>query len=202
MPALSLPISTRRLLAVTLLAVVAGVLVLRHLGASTASTAPALRVAPIRPVAPAERASRAGPLDAAVVDVEGAVRHPGLVRLPKGARVADAVSRAGGMTAKAERSGVNLAAPVADGQQVLVPSAGAAAGSAAAAGAATSGPISLNAATAEQLDTLPGIGPVTAQKIVAFREQHGPFSSVDGLDAIPGIGPARIASLRGLVVQR
>ncbi len=103
------------------------------------------------------------------------------------------------MTAKAERSGVNLAAPIADGQQVLVPSAGTAAASAAAAGAPTSGPVSLNAATADQLDTLPGIGPVTAQKIVAFREQHGPFSSVDGLDAIPGIGPARIAELQGLV---
>ena len=63
-------------------------------------------------------------------------------------------------------------------------------------------PVDLNTATAEQLDALPGVGPVTAQKIVAYREAHGPFTSLDALDAIPGIGPARIASLRGLVVQR
>src|SRR5206468_13015391 len=131
-------------------------------------------------------------------------RRPGLVRLRSGARVADAVARAGGFARKADRAGVNLAAPVTDGQQVLVPRAGApppggaAAGSGA--GGAPSGPISLSSATAEQLDTLPGIGPVTAQKIIAFREQHGPFRSVDGLDAIPGIGPARLAELQGLVV--
>jgi len=102
---------------------------------------------------------------------------------------------------RADRSAVNLAAPVADGQQVLVPRAGAPppAGAAAGAAGAAGGPISLSSASAEQLDTLPGIGPVTAQKIVAFREQHGPFRSVDDLDAIPGIGPARLAELQGLV---
>jgi competence protein ComEA len=97
---------------------------------------------------------------------------------------------------------VNLAAPVADGQQVLVPRAGApppAGGAAAGSAGSAGGPISLSSASAEQLDTLPGIGPVTAQKIVAFREQHGPFHSVDDLDAIPGIGPARLAELQGLV---
>jgi competence protein ComEA len=123
------------------------------------------------------------------------------VRLPKGARVADAVARAGGLTRRAERSGVNLAALVSDGEQVLVPERGAAvtaAGGGGAAGAA--GPVSLSSATPEQLDTLPGIGPVTAQKIVSYRQQHGPFTSVDGLDAIPGIGPARISELQGLVV--
>jgi competence protein ComEA len=131
------------------------------------------------------------------------VRRPGLVHLRTGARVADAVSRAGGFVRKADRAGVNLAAPLADGQQVLVPRAGAVPGGATATGsgaAAPSGPVSLSTATAEQLDTLPGIGPVTAQKIVAFREQHGPFHSVEGLDAIPGIGPARLAELQGLVV--
>lgn len=180
--------------------VLAAVLVVRHLGAHAASAQP-LRVAPIKPST--ESASRAHPVvvPAAVVDVEGAVRHPGLVHLPKGSRVADAVARAGGMTAKAQRSGVNLAAPVADGQQVLVPGAGATGVVTAGGGLGgpAAGPISLNAATAEQLDTLPGIGPVTAQKIVAFRQQHGPFQSVDGLDAIPGIGPARISELQGLV---
>ena len=137
-----------------------------------------------------------------VVDVEGAVRHPGLVRLPAGSRIADAVARAGGTTRLADRGGVNLAAPVSDGQQVLVPRRGAAAATSAASGgaAAASGPVSLSSATAEQLDTLPGVGPVTAQKIVDYRTQHGAFHSVDELDAIPGIGPARLADLQGLVV--
>ncbi len=137
-----------------------------------------------------------------VVDVEGAVRLPGLIHLPKGSRVADALARAGGLTAKADRAGVNLAAPVSDGQQVLVPSSGGGGVAAAAGGGAAaspSAPVSLSSATAEQLDTLPGVGPVTAQKIVAYREQHGAFQSVDELDAIPGIGPARISELKGLV---
>ena len=199
MPTFVLPVSTRRLVAVALALVVVALLAVRHLGGRAAATPP-LRVAPIR-VASTDGGPRAGPVAVpAVVDVEGAVRHPGLVRLPKGSRVADAVARAGGLTAKAERSGVNFAAPVADGQQVLVPAAGAAGvGASSGSGGTTSGPISLNAATADQLDTLPGIGPVTAQKIVSFREQHGPFQTVDGLDAIPGIGPARIAELQGLV---
>ena len=147
-------------------------------------------------------AARAAP--GVVVDVEGAVRRPGLVRLAPGSRVADAVARAGGTTRLADRTGVNLAAPVSDGQQVLVPRRGAAGGVAAVPGAAggpaASGPVSLTSATAEQLDALPGVGPVTAQKILDYRAQHGSFHSVDELDAIAGIGPARIADLRGLVV--
>lgn len=191
----ALPVSTRRLVAVALLVLAALVVGVRHLSAG-GGAAP-LVVAPVRPrAAPAvARAPRA----ALVVDVEGAVRRPGLVRLPSGSRVSDAVARAGGLTAKASRAGVNLAAPVADGQQVLVPAAGAAGAGSTGAGAPAAGPISLSAATAEQLDTLPGIGPVTAQKIVDFRTQHGPFRSVEALDAIPGIGPARIAELQGLV---
>lgn len=188
-------VSTRRAVFGALLLVVAIVVALRHLGGSPPAP---LVVPPVRAArAPAPRAARAG----LVVDVEGAVRRPGLVRLPAGSRVSDAVARAGGLTRKASRAGVNLAAPVSDGQQVLVPSGGAgvAAGTASAPGAAA-GPISLSSATADQLDTLPGIGPVTAQKIVDFRTQHGPFTSVEGLDAIPGIGPARIAELQGLVV--
>ncbi|HEY5295319.1 MAG TPA: helix-hairpin-helix domain-containing protein [Gaiellaceae bacterium] len=137
-----------------------------------------------------------------VVDVAGAVRHPGLVRVPHGARVADAIGRAGGLATGALRDAVNLAAPVADGQQVLVPARGspAAAGDVGTGAPASSGPVSLSTASAEQLDALPGVGPVTAQKIVAYRQQHGPFSSVEGLDAISGIGPSRIADLKGLVV--
>ncbi len=191
----SLPVSTRRLVAAGVLVVVALVVGLRHVGGHAQAAPTALAVAPIRPAA---ASARAAPAAALVVDVEGAVRRPGLVRVAKGARVSDAIARAGGLTAKASRAGVNLAALVSDGEQVLVPIGGAV-GAASAGPGATSGPVSLNSATAEQLDTLPGIGPVTAQKIVQFREQHGPFASVDGLDAIPGIGPARISELQGLV---
>jgi competence protein ComEA len=138
-----------------------------------------------------------------VVYVVGAVRRPGLYRLPPGARVADAVARAGGTTRKADPAALNLAAPVADGQQVLVPSllprAVAAAQGVPVAGA-PAGPVQLSVATAEQLDTLPGIGPVTAQKIIDWRTAHGAFHSVDDLDQVPGIGPARVEQLRGLVV--
>ena len=199
MPSVLLGVPARRLIAVALVALVVVVVALRH--AATGGSAPAaLRVEPIAPAAP--RAAPATPAEL-VVDVAGAVRRPGLVHLPKGARVADAVAQAGGLTRKAERTGVNLAALVSDGEQVLVPEQGggaAAAGGSAGAAGGTAGPVSLNSASAEQLDTLPGIGPVTAQKIVSYRQQHGAFTSVDGLDAIPGIGPARISELQGLVV--
>ena len=139
-----------------------------------------------------------------VVDVAGAVRRPGVYRLAKGARVADAIERAGGPTRRADVALVNLAAPVVDGQQIVVPRRlrGGIGAPPAAGGASTalSGPISLSSATVEQLDELPGIGPVTAQKIVTYRAEHGPFTSVDQLDAIPGIGPARLEDLRGLVI--
>lgn len=133
-----------------------------------------------------------------VVHVVGAVRRPGLYRLPIDARIADAVRRAGGATRRADLALVNLAAPLADGTQVVVPrrvepSDGGVAGSDPAAAA---GPVHLNTATLEDLDALPGVGPVTAQKIIDYRQQHGAFSSVDELDAIPGIGPARLEQLR------
>jgi competence protein ComEA len=193
--AFPLSVPARRLLAVALLALVGLVVAWRHVASPGASAAP-LKVTPIVPAAAARGAPGVALL---VVDVAGAVRRPGLVHLAKGARVSDALARAGGMTARAERDAVNLAAPVSDGQQVLVPARGSA-GSAAPGAAVAAGPVSLSSATAEQLDTLPGIGPVTAQKIVDYRAQHGSFTSVDGLDAIPGIGPARIAELQGLVV--
>jgi competence protein ComEA len=199
-PTLTLPVSARRLGAVLLLVAIAAVVGFRHV--SSRARPAGLVVAPVR-AKPAPRPAAAAAL--VVVDVEGAVRRPGLVRLRSGARVAEAVSRAGGFARRADRAGVNLAAPLADGQQVVVPRAGAPPGGGASAAGSGSGgpapgaPISLSTATAEQLDTLPGIGPVTAQKIVAFREKHGPFHSVEGLDAIPGIGPARLAELQGLV---
>ena len=136
-----------------------------------------------------------------VVDVVGAVRRPGLYRLAQGSRVADVLARAGGLTPKADRTLVNLAAPLADGEQVIVPVrvTGGAGPSAGSASAAPAGPVHLNVATLEQLDALPGIGPVTAQKILDYRDKHGAFGSVDELDAISGIGPARLDQLRDLV---
>ena len=142
---------------------------------------------PVRVAAPA----RTAPVAKLYVDVVGAVRRPGLYRVSEGARVADAVARAGGATRNAQLELVNLATRVADGEQVVVPRRGSA--------AVASGPVHLNSATLEQLDTLPGVGPVTAQKIIDYRLQHGGFGSVDELDAVPGIGPARLANLRGLV---
>jgi competence protein ComEA len=199
--ALPVAVSTRRLIAVGALVLALVVVGVRHLHSSPRQVA--LAVAPVRiAAAGTPKHGRAAP--GLVVDVEGAVRRPGLVRLPAGSRVADAVARAGGPTRRADRAGVNFAAPVSDGQQVLVPRRGAgAAGTAVAgpgAGASAGGPVSLSSATAEQLDALPGVGPVTAQKILDYRTEHGAFHSVDELDAIPGIGPARIADLRGLVV--
>jgi competence protein ComEA len=133
------------------------------------------------------------------------VRRPGLYRLGQGARVADAVARAGGATRKADLSLVNLAALVSDGEQVVVPRRGSAVAAGASAGAASgasgipTGPVHLNSATVDQLDALPGVGPVTAQKIVDYRQTHGAFTSVDELDAVSGIGPARLDQLRDLV---
>jgi competence protein ComEA len=147
-------------------------------------------------------AIEAAPTPRLVVHVVGAVRRPGLYRLRDGSRIADAVTRAGGATRKADLSLVNLAAPVSDGSQVVVPRRAPPAAAGAVPGgdpAAAAGPVHLNTATVDQLDELPGVGPVTAQKIVDYREQHGAFSSVDDLDAIPGIGPARLEQLRELV---
>jgi competence protein ComEA len=131
-----------------------------------------------------------------VVDVTGAVARPGVYRLPAGSRVEDAVKRAGGATAKAELEAVNRAARLADGQQVVVPERGPAGASVALGGSEEEGPISLGTATVEQLDTIDGIGPVTAQDIVDFRDQHGGLASVDQLDQVSGIGPATMESLR------
>ena len=138
-----------------------------------------------------------------VVSVVGLVARPGLVTLPQGARVADAVAAAGGLLPDADPASVNLAAVVSDGQQVAVgvPGAGVAGGAApGVAGAADGGgPVDLNAATAADLDALPGIGPVLAQRIVEHRERNGPFRSVEQLDDVPGIGPATYAELAELV---
>jgi competence protein ComEA len=151
---------------------------------------------PVRVAAPATTAAHA----TIFVNVVGAVRRPGLYRLREGSRVATAVSRAGGATRRAQLELVNLAALVSDGEQIVVPRRGAGGVVGATAGsAAAGGPVHLNSATLEQLDGLPGIGPVTAEKILAYRQEHGAFGSVDELDAVPGIGPARLEQLRDLV---
>lgn len=131
-----------------------------------------------------------------VVHVAGAVRDPGVYPLPEGSRVTDAIQRAGGPTPAAAPDGLNLAARVADGQQVLLP-ARVSGGGVAPAGAPTAdGPISLGSATLEELDTIEGIGPVTAQDILDFRDEQGGLSSIEELDEVSGIGPATMEALR------
>jgi competence protein ComEA len=131
-----------------------------------------------------------------VVHVAGAVTRPGVYRLPAGSRVTNAVGRAGGFAHGANRDAINLAARLSDGQQVVVPRTGGVPGPAGPAADAQSGPISLGSATVEQLDGVEGIGPVTAQKIIEFRDQHGGLSSIDQLDEVDGIGPATMQTLR------
>lgn len=206
MPGFSISRSSALVLASLLLAVL--VVVGPRLARSGAAATPDVAVAPLAHVGvPSRRAL--------VVHVVGAVRQPGLLRLPDGARVADAVARAGGATRRADLAALNLAAPLVDGTQVLVPlrappvaapgSQGAPGSEAppsavgATPGSGTGAKLSLSSATAEELDALPGVGPVTAQKIVDHRTAHGPFGSVDDLDAVPGIGPARLQQLRELV---
>lgn len=154
-----------------------------------------------------------------VVHVAGAVAQPGVVELDAGARVADAVTAAGGPAVDAEVAAVNLARVLVDGEQVYVPRVGesppgAAAGApgggagagppgegvgAASGGAPAAGPVNLNTATLAELDTLPGVGPVLAQRILDWRDRDGPFTSVEDLDAVSGIGPAMMERLRDLV---
>ena len=136
-----------------------------------------------------------------VVHVSGAVVSPGLYRLPATARVGEAVEAAGGATPAADLHQLNLAAVVADGQQVRVPLEGETLPLPSATDG-TTGPIDLNRADAVALQTLPGVGPATAEAIIAFREEHGPFRTVDDLLDVPGIGPAKLAAIADAVVVR
>ncbi len=139
-----------------------------------------------------------------VVHVVGRVRHPGVYRLAPGGRVGDAVRRAGGARRDADLAAVNLAAPLVDGSQVLVPARGATPatgpGGAGQAGSSPTQPLSLATATAPQLEELDGIGPTLAARIVEWRDTHGGFRTVDDLGEVPGIGDARLAALQGKVV--
>jgi competence protein ComEA len=193
---------------------VAGLLAALVVAGGTWLDRPQVQPAPVEPVPagpPAEEEPAATPsvgvaaesAATVVVSVVGLVVRPGLVTLPQGARVADAVAAAGGLLPDAEPASVNLAAVVSDGQQVAVgvPGAGVVGGAAPGGAGATAGagPVDLNAATAADLDGLPGIGPVLAQRIVEHRERNGPFRSVEQLDDVPGIGPATYAELAELV---
>ena len=152
--------------------------------------------------APALTTSTTAPPATAFVHVVGAVRAPGVVQLPAGARVADAIAAAGGAGDGADLARVNLAARVTDGQRIAVPLVGEPLPAGAVTGGTegdTGGPVDLNTATAEQLEALPGIGPTLAGAIVSERERMGGFRSVDDLQRVRGIGPARFEQLRELV---
>ncbi|MEU3192514.1 ComEA family DNA-binding protein [Streptomyces sp. NPDC006992] len=152
-------------------------------------------------------ADGAAPSGRLVVDVSGKVREPGLQQLPAGSRVADALEAAGGLRKGADTEGLNQARPLVDGEQIVVgePGRSRTAGSAAPSGGTSGsgsagGPsgamVSLNSATREQLETLPGVGPVLAQHIVDYRTQHGGFRSVDQLKEVNGIGEKRFADIQ------
>jgi competence protein ComEA len=174
-----------------LLAVALGALAWRVAGRSPAASQPESA----RPAVVAQR-----PPTELLVHVAGAVRKPGVYRIAGDGRVIQAIRLAGGPTPVADLGLVNLAAPLQDGQQVLVPRrAAAAAGGQAGGGGPAGGPVSLSSATVEQLDALDGIGPTLAARIVAWRAQHGGFSSVDGLLDVPGIGQTRLDAIRGKV---
>lgn len=187
-------------------------------GAGASSTAPSAPASASATTAAADPTSTRARPEEVVVHVVGAVLAPGVVHVAAGARVVDAVAAAGGLAPGADAQRVNLAAPVADGSRIVVPAvgvevpaevptsavaaAGGPGGTTGGGATAAAGPVELNTATAEQLDGLPGVGPATAEAILAYREANGPFTSVEQLLDVRGIGEAKLESLRDLVVVR
>lgn len=172
----------------------------RQSSAKAPAAAPYERSSSSPSVAPAGLVERGD--ERAVVHVAGAVKRPGVYKLRADARVRDAVRRAGGASGDGDANAINLAAKVVDGAQVIVPlKAGRIASGAGSVGANAASPslISLGSATAEQLDTLDGVGPATAEKIIQWRTEHGGFTSVDDLGEVPGIGPKKLEALRSQV---
>lgn len=197
-----MPVGGRRRLAVVLV----GLLVLAVLvavGVAMSSGGEEHETPPVLPVAAESSASAAD--TSIVVSVVGQVARPGLVRLPEGARVADALQATGGVIPGVDLGALNLARRLADGEQIYVgvpAPAGADPVSAATGEPGVADKVDLNSATLAALDTLPGVGPVTAQRIMDWRTKHSRFDSVDQLREIDGIGPSRFAKLRDLVVAR
>ncbi len=189
----------RAVLGLTVLLVLATGYAVQHfwLGRPHPVPVPTIAMAEAIPDRPAEGAPAPQPTDPSlVIDIAGKVQHPGLRTLPAGSRVADALSAAGGPLPGADTSFLNLARPLTDGEQILVDT-GPLPGAAAPAGPA--GPVSLNRAGADQLDSLPGVGPALAQRILQYRLTHGPFQSVDQLRHVPGIGPRKYEDLKPLL---
>lgn len=215
------PISRTHVLALVVVLVVVVVAVLFALGRGSAEAIPAVPVvqqpAPDGEVPPAQDPAEQGPVEPASespaalqqvkVHVLGGVRAPGVVTLPEGAIVADAIEAAGGFSDDAVPGDLNLAAPVAGGMQIKVGTptsesnmeSAAPPPGAASAGKAADGRVNLNTATAAELESLPGVGPVTAASIVAWREEHGSFTAVSELQEVSGIGPKTFAKLEPLV---
>ena len=199
-------------LAVVVTAVGVRYLVLNDGGAPAGGERLVLAPAPSPPASAAASAAGGSPAAVAevVVYVCGAVRSPGVIHLPSGARVADALELAGGATGKAELAAVNLAARVTDGQQIVVPERAAAGGGGSATapapgtggsspGGAATALVNINTASLVELETLPGVGPATAQKIVDYRTAQGGFKTIDDLKNVAGIGDARFAAMKDAI---
>jgi competence protein ComEA len=192
-------------LAVLLAALLTGIWLATHQPHTVAVSTRAPRAAlPARPAAVSSRSTTAPAAARVVVDVAGKVRHPGLYRLPAGARIDDALRRAGGALAGVDLSSLNLAARLVDGEQILVgvPGQAPAGGPAPPVSGAASGGaavVDLNTATSDQLEALPGVGPVLAQHILDWRSAHGAFTAIGQLQDVSGIGPAKFAAIKDLV---
>jgi competence protein ComEA len=187
--------SRGQVVAYAIAAVVAVVAAVKLLDPGHRHRVPSSPPSPVR----VERGGGAGAGSSLYVHVAGAVRRPGLYRLAPAARVAVAIRRAGGPARGAQLAAVNLAARVEDGQQIVVPRAGAAQAGPGSGDEGAGGKVSLGMATADQLDELDGIGPTLAKRIVEYRKSHGGFRSVDDLRDVEGIGEKRLAALREAV---